>query len=464
MNTNTEVDRIVQDWLEDRVVEPRLDVLRDVISQVPTTPQTRARLLGRWFDRGRGARRGTDAHDHPPDTHRRNRLMYSATGLVAAFAVLALSVSVVNTDPAPPNAGAGTTYTVDAAGSGDFDTIAEAVAAASDGDTVLVQPGTYTEAIVIDKDITLAGDGPVEEIVIHAPEDGPSTNAGRTSNHEQEQTYAVLLQDSEATLSSLTFRGPDTSIIARGGAPALTGLLFVEAGRPYTGGNSQSSDSMSPIVISAGSAATVRDNRLIDSGGITVSDHSEPLIEGNSLSAEIYGAFGDGTIIRGNTFTDLAVNAIVFSDPSSPLIEGNTIDGAGGSGITSLLSSPKLAPIIRDNTIRGTRTAILMSGGSAATITGNEVTGALIAISLSDANGVIEGNTIRDVSSGISIHGSGAPTITGNTVDALVTGIDVGAGTSPAVDGNTVCGGTSSIKVHASATPMMGENTTCEAA
>jgi len=99
--------------------------INDVLGRLDEAPQTRARFLGRWFDRGRGARRGTDAHDHPPDTHWRNRLMFSATGLVAAFAVLALSVSVVNTEPAPPNTGAGATYTVDAAGSGDFDTIGE---------------------------------------------------------------------------------------------------------------------------------------------------------------------------------------------------------------------------------------------------------------------------------------------------------------------------------------------------
>ena len=57
-----------------------------VLDSLDDTPQTRARFLGRWFDRGGGARRGTDAHDHPLNSNRRNRLMYSATGIAAALA------------------------------------------------------------------------------------------------------------------------------------------------------------------------------------------------------------------------------------------------------------------------------------------------------------------------------------------------------------------------------------------
>ena len=40
--------------------------------------------------------------------------------------------------------------------------------AAEPGDTISLQPGTYVEAVVIDKDLTLAGDGPREEIIINA--------------------------------------------------------------------------------------------------------------------------------------------------------------------------------------------------------------------------------------------------------------------------------------------------------
>ncbi|MGA1873718.1 MAG: hypothetical protein ACMUHY_08600, partial [Thermoplasmatota archaeon] len=53
------------------------------------------------------------------------------------------------------------TWVVDQGGSGDFTTIMGAVNAASDGDTILVNPGTYGEQVAINKNgITLMGSGP----------------------------------------------------------------------------------------------------------------------------------------------------------------------------------------------------------------------------------------------------------------------------------------------------------------
>ena len=459
MNTNTEVDRIVQDWLEDRVVEPRLDVLRDVISQVPTTPQTRARFLGRRFDRGGGVRRGTDAHDHPSDNNRRNRFMFSATGLVAAFAVLALSVSVVNTDPAPPGAAA-STHTVAANGSGDFTTIGAAVDAASDGDTIMIKPGTYSEAVTIHRDITLAGDGAREDIVLIAPADGPTTDFGKILGPNKLDTYAVNLVDSDATLTGLTLTGPDTAIVVHAGAPTLAGLAFDKAGMEYTGAGGLAA-SHPALAITAGASPTVRGSTFSGGGNIYVSDLSEPHIEDNVLvGAEIFGSFGDDAVIRGNVLTGAGITSV---DASSVLIEGNTIEGVEGAAIGEG-PSPGNQMTVRGNTIRDSRVGVQVTRRSTTAVIDNEIIGGFIAVSLSDADATVEGNTISDVSSGIIVFGSGAPRLMDNTVDAVITGIDVGAGTSPTVDGNTVCGGASSIKVHGTATPTMGENTTCEAA
>jgi parallel beta-helix repeat protein len=50
----------------------------------------------------------------------------------------------------------------------DYSTIEAAVAAASPGSTIRVDPGTYTEQVVIDKDLTLTGAG-VDATVVKAP-------------------------------------------------------------------------------------------------------------------------------------------------------------------------------------------------------------------------------------------------------------------------------------------------------
>ena len=160
MNTNNELDRIVQGFLEDRVAAPpRPDALHDALERTSVTPQARRRFLGWWLDRDEGAGRRTTEHDPPPNTNRRNRLMLSATGITAALAILAISVNVFDSDPvAPPAAVTDADHVVAADGSGDFETIQAAVDAAVAGDTIAIQPGTYTEAVLVDRDLTISGD------------------------------------------------------------------------------------------------------------------------------------------------------------------------------------------------------------------------------------------------------------------------------------------------------------------
>ena len=88
--------------------------------------------------------------------------MLSATGIVGAIVVLVLgAVLVLPADrasaPVGPAAGTASIYVVAQDGSGDFVTITEAVDAAADGDTIMVKPGVYIEAVTIAKDITRVG-------------------------------------------------------------------------------------------------------------------------------------------------------------------------------------------------------------------------------------------------------------------------------------------------------------------
>jgi pectin methylesterase-like acyl-CoA thioesterase len=58
-------------------------------------------------------------------------------------------------------------------GPGGYATITAAVAAARDGDTVLVRPGRYEESVVVEgKTITIRGDGDRDAIVVGG-NDGP---------------------------------------------------------------------------------------------------------------------------------------------------------------------------------------------------------------------------------------------------------------------------------------------------
>lgn len=390
--------------------------------------------------------------------------MYSATAITAAIAITALAVHVIDTVQAPPNTVAGT-HVVAADGSGDFSTIAEAVAAAAEGDTVLVRPGSYVEAILIDKDITLAGDGAREDIVISPPEDGPTTVFEAPGVMQYEPAYALLIEDAQAEVRGLTFAGPEgavggemAAVVVDGGSPTLSDLVFEETAFG--------------LAIHSGSTATLSDSLMIGYG-IEFVD-SEPLIEGNVLRDGAAIGGGGGGVIRDNALSGGGISAI-----GTPVIERNTVSGADSAGISSSpMEGDAGAPVIRDNIVSGSRHGIQVGSGwdydpsadagtdgaAIPTISGNDVSAELNAISVSDTNAMVTDNTVHDSWNGIVLIASGSAEITGNEIEVDGTAIDIGADTSPSVDGNDACGGIASIKVHEDATPSMGENTTCDPA
>ena len=313
-------------------------------------------------------------------------------------------------------------------------TISEAVAMAEDGGTILVRPGIYVEAVIVDKDIMLRGDGPRDDIVIMAPEDGPT--AVIQGEGGEQDPYAILLQDTTATLSGLTFRGEPAEVIASGGAPVLEDLLFDATGFPYDG--STTSARGSSIVINGGSTATVQRNTLIGGGPIGVFDMSEPLISENTLigGPHMWGGYGDGAVIRDNTIEGALQRAIGMFDAASPTIAGNTITDPGTVGIDVWTGSPT----IDGNTISGAAVAAVSVGSGGTTITNNQLLDNAMAIRWGGSpTGVIGDNRVSGGKAGIVID-LGSPEVRGNTVTGVEErGIDVGSGASPTLTGNRSC-------------------------
>lgn len=342
-------------------------------------------------------------------------------------------------------------------GSGTVETIAEAIAMAEAGDEVLIRPGTYVEAVVIDKDITVSGDGPREEIVITAPEDGPEADI--SPDWFGTEPYAIQLLDTSATLSNATLAGERAVVHATGGSPTITGLHFVEVGTPYEGGGAADGNS---IMVNAGSTATISGNTLTDGGPIAVFDLSAPVIEGNTLlgGPHIWGGHGDGTVIRGNTIDGSFVRAILVRNPAAITIEGNTISNPGSHG----LEVRGGLPAVLDNSISGASVAAVIVGGvGEATLRGNQLSDSGVAISWNESDGLVEQNAVEGNRAGIVI-GSGSPVLRDNTVEGSeARGIAVLGGASPALSGNTSCGNGENLHVVPEATlEDDGTNEICE--
>jgi parallel beta-helix repeat protein len=391
--------------------------------------------------------------------------MLSATGITATLAILALAanVSVTDTAPAPPAPGDGTALVVNADGSAAFSTLTDAVAAAASGDTILVEPGSYTEAIVIDKDLTLRGDGPREDIVLRAPEDGPTWSVQSSGGRTHDEHYVIALDGSDATIEGLTLTGQNASIVIHGGAPTVSGLMFDGVAIPYEGGGANDY-SGNAISIDSGSTAQILDNSLVG-GPIGVFGGSEPTIANNHLTGggHIWGQFGDGASVVGNEIDGTLVAAINLLTATGMLIEGNTITGTVGSGISGGHYAPGTQPRVVGNVISGVSTGIYMGEGSAPTIEGNDVSGTSIAISLNESDAAVRDNTIYETWNGISLFRGGDALIEGNDIDADGHAIQIGSEAVAAVTRNDVCGGVASISVNATATAELTDNTTCEA-
>jgi parallel beta-helix repeat protein len=457
-----EMEHRIGSWLTDTDLTPAEANagLGHLLDEFPVTPQTRRRFLGRWLDRDEGARRRTRDHDHPPDRNRRNRLMISASPILAALALLALSVIVADTDPAPPDEAAGVTHIVAVDGSADYTTIEAAVDAAGEGDTILVRPGTYTEAIVVDKDLTLSGDGPREDIVITAPEDGPSWEVDFRGLQDP---YAIVVDHADVTLSGLTFRGERARIFIDGGSSALEGLYLDGVGRLFTGSGAVTG----AVVINGDTTAEVRDTVVQSGGDISAYEHADVIIEGNELidGPTISGVFGPASIISGNQITGEGIQGIVFLGDTRARFEGNTIidrENAIASGFGISVGGVNHAPVIEGNAISRARVAINLVGPHDALVRGNTLTDNDMGISLSRIDATIDGNTITGEGAGIVVASGGAPTISGNTIDVTGRGLVLAWGTQPIVEGNVVCGADGSIIVDDGAEPVLGDNETCE--
>lgn len=330
---------------------------------------------------------------------------------------------------------------VAADGSGTFTSIAEAIEAAAAGDTVVVRPGSYPEALVIDKAITLTADRADGDVVIaDADLAGP----------------LLTISDADARVDGFTLSGPQAYVHVIGGAPTLEDLVLTDLGNTFvteeschalfgpTGCHAVSIDLQSTDAIVSGS--TVR-----DSGQIRVHAGGSPLIEGNALSGGSHiflEEFDEGTTVRGNTIDGADHSAIAIYASGRPLIEQNVITGSGTSGIeVGLQLEPGIEPTIRGNSISGNPTGIEVASGAMPTIEGNRFEGNASAIVIAGSDALVSDNRFVDNSSSVFIM-RGAPVLDGNDVSGGKVGIGLGSDSAePILTGNRVCDAETSINL-----------------
>ena len=154
---------------------------------------------------------------------------------------------------------------VDAYQRGDFATVRAAIKAAKAGDRILVRPGLYEEALVVDKPLEILGDGPVSDIEIRARD-----------------AHALVFKASIGRVANLTLR-------QAGGKENWYGVDITQ-GRLDLEGCDISSQGISCVAIRTGADPRLRRNKIHDgkTNGVIVYDSGLGTLEDNDITGNVY--------------------------------------------------------------------------------------------------------------------------------------------------------------------------------
>jgi len=268
-------------------------------------------------------------------------------------------------------------WTVDASGKADAETIAEALSRAGPGAVIVIAPGTYTDSLVIEYPVQLIAAAENDPPVI-APMEGP----------------CLVSKASGAAITSLRLALPVADPV-----PSSPVACVMVSGGKMTLRNSEVSSQQGPAVVVEYGANPVIEGNTIDGGedvGIVVRS----------------GATGT---ISGNTLKDLKKQSLLVRGGARPDIEDNTIEASGGVVFTEGAGG----------TLRGNR--ILSSRANAIEVgTG--------------ADPVVADNMIKDArEAGVYIYDHGKGRFEGNAIVASkLSGVVVAGGGSPVLVGNSL--------------------------
>jgi len=211
------------------------------------------------------------------------------------------------------------TWTVDDDGKADFNTIQEAIQAASNGDEVVVMPGTYTgvggEVVdMLGKSIWLHSSGGPEVTII----DGQHVRRGFFCHNGESNTTII----EGLTITQALASGPYPNSTGGGmrnqanSSPTITNCIFTGNNAGYGGG--MYNNSSSPIVTDC----TFTNNDGEFGGGMRNASGSNPTIT-NCMFA------GNTSLHGGGIYSSIASTPTL----TNTLICGNTIDQVGGEYI-----------------------------------------------------------------------------------------------------------------------------------
>jgi F-box protein 11 len=349
-------------------------------------------------------------------------------------------------------------------GLADHRKIADAIYAAAPGTQILVRPGTYNEALVIDKPVDLLADGPAGTVIIESQvgscvevRTDHATVRGFTLRSSgpgpRDQRFAVdmgrgslVIEDCDITCaagSCIMVHGPGTATIRRCRIhdSAGAGIVVHDQGRGTVEDCEIWGNTLSGVEIGAGGDPAVRNCRIRDgqAGGVMVHGQGRGTVEGceiwgNKLAGVEIQAGGDPTV-RGCRIRDGQSSGVYVHNQGRGTVEGCEFWGNKLFGVEIKAGG--------DPTVRGCRIRDGQAGGvyvhdqGRGTIEDCEIWGnATVGVQInSGGDPTVRNCRIRDgQSAGVVVMENSKGTIEGCELwGNKLSGVEIGAGGDPAV-------------------------------
>jgi len=303
-------------------------------------------------------------------------------------------------------------------GPADHRTIAAAISAAEPGARIVVRPGIYREALLIDRPVELLAEGPAGDVVIEAAEGS-----------------CVVTRADHAVVRGFTLRGRAAAGSAFYGVDIAAGDVILE------GCDISSGSSACVGVHGKGTSATVRACRIHDgaASGIFVCEQGAGLIEDCEIWGNAYAgveiATGSTWVVRACRIRDGAASGIYVREQGEGLIEDCEIWGNKMAGVDT---ATRGNPWIHNCRIRdGAASGVFVHDQGAGVIEDCEIRGNAYA-GVEIATGgrpAIRGCRIRDgAASGVFVHDQGAGVIEDCEIwGNKLAGVDIRSGGNPVV-------------------------------
>ncbi len=216
--------------------------------------------------------------------------------------------------------GSGDVLVVSNTGGGDFDTIQAAVDAAHSGDLVQVRSGTYAERVVVDKTLTIVGDGLAPVVNADTVPPLPSSLPG-------DSAVLVIRDAVDVVIEGLSFSGPEDGIIVRDSADVT--LHNVNASG--NGGNGVDIRSSLNVTVSG----TFADNG--DHGVRVRKESSAVVLESSTMTGNVDDGIrvrdSSDVLVRDNNSSHNGDHGIEVRDSTGVEVVDNTANDNVGFGI-----------------------------------------------------------------------------------------------------------------------------------